>query len=284
MNFDLIHTHDRIFDADILTMHGIPHGIWVHEVRKKSMSLFDRATCWVEKCLVNNARCKKFLPVSNLTKKEFLQEYRIEPEEIQVIHPSVDLEKFQGLDRDHCRKEIREQFNIDPSDIVILFVSMNFEIKGLDYVIDTVGKAKACYPSHNLRLLVVGKGDYIKYGALAQKTGIKDNVIFARVQKENLEKIYLASDIFMMLSRFDTFGMTVLGAMGASLPVIISDNVGAKDLVRKGKNGFVIEDTNNTNMICDEIGFMLENKTRIRVAREAYNMALNNSWKAAKKK
>ena len=38
----------------------------------------------------------------------------------------------------------------------------------------------------------------------------------------------------MMLSRFDTFGMTVLEAMAASLPVIISSNVGAKDLVRQG--------------------------------------------------
>ena len=97
---------------------------------------------------------------------------------------------------------------------------MNFEIKGLDYVIAALGKAKASYPSHNLKLLVVGKGDYKKYGALAQKTGIKDNIIFAGVHKENLEKIYLASDIFMMLSRFDTFGMTVLEAMAASLPII----------------------------------------------------------------
>jgi len=80
MNFDLIHTHDRIFDADIFTMHGIPHRIWVHEVRKKFMSLFDRATCWVERHLVNNTRCEKFLPVSSLTKEKLLQEYRIEPE------------------------------------------------------------------------------------------------------------------------------------------------------------------------------------------------------------
>ncbi len=43
-SFDLIHTHDRIFNADVYTMHGIPHRVWVHEVRKKSMSLFDYST------------------------------------------------------------------------------------------------------------------------------------------------------------------------------------------------------------------------------------------------
>ena len=284
MNFDLVHTHDRIFDADIFTMHGIPHRIWVHEVRKKSMSLFDRATCRAERHLVNNARCKKFLPVSSLTKEKFLQEYKIEQEKLQVIHPGVDIARFQRLDREHCRKEIREQFKIDPSDIVILFVSMNFEIKGLDYVVASVGKAKASYPSRNVKLLIVGKGDYKKYSALAQKTGIKDNVIFAGVQKENLGQIYLASDIFMMLSRFDTFGITVLEAMVASLPVIISGNVGAKDLVREGENGFVIEDTNNDDMICEKIGFMLDSKTRNTMAKEAYHTALNNSWEAVAKR
>jgi UDP-glucose:(heptosyl)LPS alpha-1,3-glucosyltransferase len=257
MNFDLIHTHDRIFDADIFTMHGIPHRIWVHEVRKKSMSLFDRATCWVERYLVNNTRCKRFLPVSSLTKEKFIQEYKIAPEKVQVIHPGVDIERFQKFDRDRCRKEIRKQFGIYPYDIVILFVSMNFKIKGLDYVIAAVGKAKTSYPSQNIRLLVVGKGDYEKYGALAQKAGIKDNIIFAGVQKENLEKIYLASDIFMMLSRFDTFGITVLEAMAASLPVIISS-----DPCR----------------IVEKLSIMVDEKIRSRMGNEAYKTALDHSW------
>ncbi len=113
---------------------------------------------------------------------------------------------------------------------------------------------------------------------------MQDNIIFAGIQKENLEKIYLASDIFMMLSRFDTFGMTVLEAMAASLPVIISSNVGAKDLVRQGINGFVIEDTNNIDMICDRIGSMLDSKTRNTMAKEAHNTALNNNWELVAKK
>ncbi|MEA1970305.1 MAG: glycosyltransferase family 4 protein, partial [Thermodesulfobacteriota bacterium] len=284
INFDLVHTHDRIFDADIFTMHGIPHRIWVHEIRKKSMSLFDCATCWVEKCLVNNTGCKIFLPVSSLTKEKFLQEHKMGSEKIQVTHPGVDIARFQGFDREHCRKETRGHFGIDPSDIVILFVSMNFEIKGLDYIIAALGKAKSSYLSQNLKLLVVGKGDYKKYGALAQKAGIKDNVVFAGVHKKNLEKIYLASDIFMMLSRFDTFGMTVLEAMAASLPVIISSNVGAKDLVKEGINGFVIDDTNNADMICEKMGFMLDSKARNTMAEKACNTALNNSWDAVAKR
>ena len=51
--FDLIHTHDRIFRADLYTMHGIPHRWWVREVRRKGMSLFDRALARVEDRLVS---------------------------------------------------------------------------------------------------------------------------------------------------------------------------------------------------------------------------------------
>jgi UDP-glucose:(heptosyl)LPS alpha-1,3-glucosyltransferase len=280
IDFHIIHTHERIFTADIFTMHGIPHRIWVDEVRRKRRSVFDQSLCWVEKCLINSTRCKSILPVSILTKEKLLQEYDVRADRIQVIHPGVDMTEFQMLDKEQCRREMRKHFGIDCNDVVILFVSMNFDIKGLDYVMAAVAKAKRSYPAREIKLLVVGKGDYKKYSALATTEGIKDSVIFAGIQRENLKKIYLACDIFMMLSRFDTFGMTVLEAMAASLPVIISSTVGARDLVVEGQNGYVIEDASNTDMIRDRIGYMLDQDTHMRMARKARDTALKNDWDA----
>ncbi|MEW6328447.1 MAG: glycosyltransferase family 4 protein [Thermodesulfobacteriota bacterium] len=286
MKFDLIHAHDRISNADIFTMHGIPHRIWVREVRKKRMSLFDYATAWAEKKLVTNKSCRKFLAVSDIAKEKFLQEYQnINPDKVRVIHPGVDIQRFQGLDRQRCRQEIRRQFGIGLSDKVILFVSMNFDIKGLDKVMMGMAKFKLRHPSEGFKLLVVGKGDDKKYGRLAQNLGIKDHVIFTGiVQKEDLDRIYLASDIFSMLSKFDTFGMSVLEAMAASLPVIISEKVGAKDLVKEGINGFVIEDTSDSNEISDKIKCLFNADKRTSMAKEAYNTAQNNSWEVATEK
>ena len=283
MAFNLVHAHDRIFNADIFTMHGIPHRIWVREVRKKQTSLFDCATAWVEKKLVTNKRCRKFLAVSDLAKGKFLQEYReVDPDKVQVIHPGVDIQRFQGVDRQLYRQEIKRQFGIGLSDKVILFVSMNFDIKGLDKLMMGLAKFKSEYPSEKFRLLVVGKGDANKYGRLAQNLGIKDHVIFTGVvQKENLDRIYLACDIFSMLSKFDTFGMSVLEAMAASLPVIISGNVGAKDLVEEGVNGFVIENTDNADEIASRIVLMMDEEVRTRMGREAFKTALHNTWEVA---
>jgi UDP-glucose:(heptosyl)LPS alpha-1,3-glucosyltransferase len=282
MDFDLIHTHDRIFNADIFTMHGIPHRVWIREVRKKRMSLFDYATAWAEKKLVTNKRCRRFLAVSNLAKEKFLQEYQnVDPDKVRVIHPGVDIQRFQGLDRQRCRQEIRKKFGIDLSDWVILFVSMNFDIKGLDKLMMGLAKFKLRHPSERFKLLVVGKGDDRKYSKLAYNLGIKDQVVFSgAVQKEILDQIYPACDIFSMPSKFDTFGMSVLEAMAASLPVIISGNVGAKDLVKEGVNGFVIENTDNADEISSRIALIMDEEVRTRMGKEAFKTVLHNTWEA----
>jgi UDP-glucose:(heptosyl)LPS alpha-1,3-glucosyltransferase len=286
MNFDLIHTHDRIFNADLFTMHGIPHRIWVTEVRHKNMSLFDGATKWVEKCLVQNQRCKKFLAVSRLAKEKFLQEYsHVDCKRIQVVYPGVEVQRFRRLNRDECKDEIRRHWDIDVKDFVILFVSMNFEIKGLAELMAGLAKLKSKYPPKKFKLLIIGKGNVRRFGKLARQLGIQDHVLFLGVvHKEMLDRIYLAGDIFAMLSQFDTFGIAVLEAMAASLPVLISGDVGAKDIVGEGTNGFVLENRNSPDEICDKIGFLLNEELRSKMGDQALKTASRFTWEAAAKK
>jgi UDP-glucose:(heptosyl)LPS alpha-1,3-glucosyltransferase len=284
MNFDLIHAHDRIFDADIFTMHGIPHKFWIHHVRKKNMGFDDYAMAWVEKRLVSNPRCRRFISVSNLASEKFLQAYDVDAEKIQVIHPGIDMERFSSLDRGQCHHKIRSLWGIDKTDFVILFVSMNFDIKGLDALMAATAKVKSNDRSQNIKLLIVGKGEERKYRRIAQNLGIGGDVIFAGVHREKLEEIYLASDMFSILSKFDTFGIAVLEAMAASLPVVVSSNVGAKDLVRHGVNGFIIQDSTDTDRISEEIGILLNKEVRTRMGKAAHETALTDTWESVAKK
>lgn len=101
MSFDLIHTHDRIFHADIFSMHGIPHRLWVREVRKKRrMSLFAAATVRVGRALMESGRRRYFLPVSEITRKKFLEEYPLYPKKVKVLHPGIDPAVYASLDRE----------------------------------------------------------------------------------------------------------------------------------------------------------------------------------------
>ena len=276
-NFSLVHSHERIFAADIYTMHGIPHRYWVHNIRRKQMSLYDLATDWVEKKLVYEGNCKKFIAVSSLTKDIFLQEYKINHDKISVIHPGVDLNDYATADKRSIRNTIRKEYGFSSQDPIILFASMNFEIKGLDDILFSLAKLKA--QNHKFKLIVAGKGNIKKYTKMAKEAQIISDIIFTGpLNKEHLIKMYLASDLYIMLSKFDTFGMVVLEAMAAGVPVIISNNVGAKDLVQENKNGFIINNTSDYDYVATKIALLLDENIRRPFAAAAYQTATLNTW------
>jgi len=281
--FDLVHTHDRIFAADIYTMHGIPHRWWVRQVRRKErMSLFDRATACMEDRLIYQGGCRRFLSVSELARKVFLEEYPVDPERVMVLHPGIDGTIYGKLDRERCRRDVRARLGIGPDNPLILFVSMNFAVKGLDHLLQGLGRLRARDPDARFRLLVVGRGDEKAYGRLARDLGIGETVIFSgAVARERLPEIYLAADCYAMLSRFDTFGMVVMEAMAAGLPVLVSGCVGARDLVQEGENGFVVEDPGDADAVAERIGTLLKGDLLERMGAKALQTARENSWDAA---
>ncbi len=64
--------------------------------------------------------------------------------------------------------------------------------------------------------------------------------VLGRVPNSEMSDIYRNASCLVLPSRFDSFGQVVAEAMACGVPVIVSDNVGAKDLVDNGKNGWVI--------------------------------------------
>jgi len=277
IGFDLIHSHERIFNADLVSLHSVPHEFWVRDIRQKRFfSLFDRATIHVEKGMVRNDRAI-FLPVSGIAREKFIAEYPFLSGRTEVLHPGVDMVSFDKLHRNDCRESIRKQFGFNLSDTVLLFVGMNFELKGLDQLIQAMAQLKSIRQPTPIKLLVAGKGNINKYQKMAEDAGLDGDVRFAGVIKERMEDVYMSADIFAMLSQFDTFGMTVLEAMAASLPVIVSHHVGAKDLVQDGVNGFIVE-RDDIDAICDRLLVLLDQDKRIAMGRYGHHVAQNHTW------
>lgn len=240
MGFDLVHAHDRLFRADLCSMHFIPHAIWVREVRRKKIfSLFDLATIALERrMLAIPGNCRQLLPVSSLAACKFRQAYPAASCNVEVMHPGVDDCFFQV--GQHERDRIRAELNLAPDVFVLLFVSMNFELKGLDQLLGILNRLRQKKLKRALCLLVVGKGNQRKYQKVADALGVGEQIRFLGV-REDMPAIYRAADLLALLSGFDTFGMVVSEAMAAELPVMVSPSVGACDLVREGENGFVVE-------------------------------------------
>ena len=240
-DFSLIHAHERILRADICSQHFVPHRFWVREIRgKRVLSLFDLATCWLERrMLAGPTPCRAVLPVSSLAKACLLRSYPLPGALVETVHPGVDGAFFKPRE-EGAREGLRLELGLAKDDVVILFVAMNFELKGLDLLLEAVSRMKKKAWGQRVKVLVVGKGRERKFKQLAGELGIGDAVCFAGVRRD-MASIYQAGDLLVLLSGFDTFGMVVAEAMAAALPVIVSSQVGARDLVREAENGFVVE-------------------------------------------
>lgn len=280
---DLVHTHERILRADLFTMHGVPHRFWVRQIRRKPMSLFDRVTAWVEARLLNDPRCRWLLPVSALALEQYYREFPESRERLQIIHPGIDLERFNPLNRQERSEAVRKRFGFSDSDFIMLFVGMNFELKGLRTTITSLAHAQKKSPNQKIKLLVVGKGNQNKFRRLAASLNVEEAVIFAGALTEDMADIYVAADTYVLLSDFDTFGMTVLEAMAAGLPVIISPAVGAKDLVTEGINGYIVAQ-DDASSAGDKIISLLNNHRKNSMGRAAMLVAERCSWDNVTKK
>lgn len=277
--YHIIHTHDRLFRADLFTMHGVPHRYWVREVRQKRMSLFDRSTAFVEESLILGDNCPRFAVVSNLVRETLLNEYpQMDSDKISVICPGVDVNKFKA---DGNGADIRRSMGVKDSEILVLFVSMNFELKGLDLLMKSLSRLKKLLPAKKFRLLVVGKGNLKKYAGIAAELGI-DAIFTGAVGKEKMTGLYQACNIFSMLSKFDTFGMSALEAMAASVPIIITDRVGARDLVSEGVNGCIVNYKAGPDDVAEKIKLVSDNLNSM--SESAFRTARGCTWEKTAEK
>jgi glycosyltransferase involved in cell wall biosynthesis len=141
-----------------------------------------------------------------------------------------DLAPFKAAAR-QCGKE-------KSSAVSILFSGQFIERKGIDVLIHAFARIAHRAPSLELHLLGTGQAlDTLRKLIPADLTNRIHFLGFK--QPAALPPIFAAADIFVLPSRHDGWGVVVNEALGAGLPIIVSDRVGARDLVEDGRNGLI---------------------------------------------
>ncbi len=172
--------------------------------------------------------------VSRFLKEKTLTNYYIE-KEIDIIPNFVDTEIFKKVSIDDCSFKKR----IAPNNEKILVHTSNFRVvKRVNDVIKIFNSVQKEIPS---KLLLVGDGpDRFECERLVRELNLTDNVKFLGKQ-DGLVEILSSSDLFLIPSQSESFGLAALEAMACGLPVISSSVGGLPELVKHNECGFISE-------------------------------------------
>jgi N-acetyl-alpha-D-glucosaminyl L-malate synthase BshA len=196
--------------------------------------------------------------VSNNLREETYRFFDIR-KEIEVIYNFVDVKRFDKKPLDAFRQVIA------PDNEKILIHASNFrKVKRIDDVIKIFAKVQAALPA---KLLMVGDGPE-RHAAeeLCRQLGVDEQVRFLGKQ-EQMEDILAVSDVFLLPSEYESFGLAALEAMAARVVVISSNAGGLAEINISGETGFMAE-VGDTEAMSNFAIQLLSNEADLSVMKE----------------
>jgi len=168
--------------------------------------------------------------VSENLKEETLKTFSIS-KPIQVIHNFVDVKRFHRRPIDAFRQVIA------PGNEKILLHASNFrKVKRVEDVVRIFAEVRRELPA---KLLMVGDGPERHMAeTMCRETGYCDDIRFVGKQ-EQMEDILAISDLFVLPSEYESFGLSALEAMASGVPVISTDAGGLPEINIQGVTGFM---------------------------------------------
>ena len=196
--------------------------------------------------------------VSENLRQETYEFFEIE-NEIRVIPNFIDLTRFSLKAKDHFKKAIA------PSGEKILIHTSNFrKVKRTQDVIRIFAKVLEKIPS---KLLMVGDGgERSECEQLARDLGVNDSVRFLGKQ-DAIEEILSVSDLFLMPSQSESFGLAALEAMACKVPVVSSNAGGLPELNVDGVTGY-LKEIGDIDGMADAAIYILEDCDRLTTFKE----------------
>ena len=192
--------------------------------------------------------------VSKSLKDDTYQNFNI-TREIEVIPNFIDFSRFKKTDKDHFKKAIA------PNGEKILTHVSNFrKVKRVEDVVKMFGEVRKKIPS---KLFLVGDGpERMGTEILCRNLGICEDVRFLGKQ-DAVEELLAVSDLFILPSETESFGLAALEAMAVEVPVISSNAGGLSEINIQGKTGFMSNVGDFEDMAKNAI-YILQDETRLK--------------------
>ncbi len=223
-DFDIIHAHDWLtYPAGIVAkqVSGKPLIIHVHATEfDRSGENINQNVYDIEKKGMETA--DKIITVSNYTRNIVIERYGIDPDKITTVYNGVDF-----YDNNNGAKKPETLYD----DKIVTFLGRVTFQKGPDYFVEAANKVLQKYK--NVRFVMAGSGDMLnRMIKRVAQLGISNKFHFTGFLKGmEVDEMFKYSDVYVMPSVSEPFGISPLEAMRSSVPVIISKQSGVAEIL-----------------------------------------------------
>ena len=270
IDFDVIHVHDWMcFQAGMAVkrISGKPLVVHVHSTEfDRSGRSVNPAICAIEKDGLEAA--DKVIAVSHLTRSILISKYNINPKKVVTVYNAVEPVHTEST------KASRE-FN---NDKVVSFLGRITMQKGPEYFVEAA--SMVLQKMKNVRFVMAGKGDLLnEMKQRVSDLNISEYFYFPGfVVDSEIAELFQTSDVFVMSSVSEPFGMVTLEAMQCGVPVVISKQSGVAEVVKNA----VKVDYWDTRAMADAIYAILINQEYgVRLGEKGKREADRLTWKNA---
>ncbi|WP_455392251.1 glycosyltransferase family 4 protein [[Eubacterium] cellulosolvens] len=235
-NLDLVHGHSMYSFGYALTK-KLPyiatlHGTQYNEFKNSLLYgaspnhiITDFSSMLMER--YSGKRADRVIVVSHENRRDVISQYGIPEEKIITIPNGVTVSRFQPST---CNSK------------TIIFVGRLHERKGIDKLLESFSKVLDVEPEAVLKIVGSGEDESrLKQLATKLKLGSKNLQFLGFVPEKDLPGIYSSSSVFVLPSYYEGFGIVLIEAMSAGLPLISVRTGGATEVIQEGKNGYLVD-------------------------------------------
>jgi glycosyltransferase involved in cell wall biosynthesis len=230
---EILHTH--LIQADLLGFFAARRvRVPIVVSTKHNTHYFQSHGGWLERLdAFANRRLNRIVAVSEAVKRFYMETQRLDAAAIEVIHNGIELEQFRS-------SPPLEKFTLGlrETDKLVCAVGSLTEKKGHALLLHAWPEIVRAQP--NARLALVGDGPLRgELERLTDSLGIRATVQFLG-RRRDVPSILRAADVFALPSLWEGFGIVVVEAMAASVPVVASSVDGVCEIVRDGVDGLLV--------------------------------------------
>jgi N-acetyl-alpha-D-glucosaminyl L-malate synthase BshA len=197
--------------------------------------------------------------VSNNLREETFKSFRIE-KDIQVIPNFVDTQRFQQTDKLHFKKMLAPN-----GERILAHVSNFRKVKRVEDVIKIFEKVNKELPS---KLLMIGDGPERQNAEeLCRSMSICNDIRFLGKQ-DQMDEILSITDLFLLPSQYESFGLSALEAMACRVPVISTNAGGLPEINVHGKTGY-LSDVGDVEDMANHAIYILSDDDRLETFKSA---------------